>query len=807
MNDVSISLVLTVEIGGDSINRTLDGLSMQQLPHGASFEMLVVDCQEQPQPRVGWPFTLRWLSQPKESFGYAQQAIARNRGLREARGEILIFLEEGLLVGRDFVEQHWAYHQSEQHLCVVGARSLLQKGDRPDSFVWANHLEESPVEGLTIRWLEEKAPWALVDGANFSLRRADLHQIGGYDSEYAVYETGNAELGYRLWKAGLRVVYSQACKAFYTPLTTYPKTRWRGEGVDYLHYKHAELVEWARARQALVGLRDHNFYTTEQAVASEVFLKRLEGRLPGSNKNFEVEPQFCLAIVVRDQNGLFHALSDLARRAPTLPPFEVLVLDVTPPGATHQVERITRTIQVPFPIYYHPVNGLDVSDRMPSCWEKGTRLSRLLLEGVEHEIGKQRRSIQELARCRAHAPILLMLEPAEIEQVLADYPVPNRGTEQQLPDQRPVQRCVASNSKEWQSGSIAQGYSYPPRTVSFKLTNLCNLRCEMCGQWGPKGNVFSQDKTALRDQMNLAELRMVIDQVASFHSGMIYIWGGEPFLHPDFLEFIAYIRSKRLYCLINTNGTRLQETAQDLVAIGPQYLRVSLDGPPPIHDRIRGRAGTFDQVVKGIQVIDRLKREQERLFPIVEVDCTISKSNYDCLEELLFALEGTGVFRVAYSHLVYVPQQVGESHQRLFRQLFDCEAEHWRGFVQDTAAIDTDILSQVVTRLQGRKQGIPVTFDPPMRSPADIALHYRDAASLYHNRYCCAPWLWAEVHANGDVAFCDDFPDYVLGNVCQTPFLSIWNGERARRFRRELLAHKRFPICTHCGFLHHDPTF
>jgi radical SAM protein with 4Fe4S-binding SPASM domain len=815
MGGVAISLIITVEMGGEPLNRMLDCLAEQRLPRGVGFEVLVVDCREEPQPDSGWPFPLRWLSQSKESFGYAQRAAACNRGMTEAEGEVLVFLDEGLLVEQSFLEQHWAYHQAEKRLCVVGARLSLREGGDPETLHLAAGPEEPAVEGLTTHWLAEVLPWAMVDGANFSLRRAEMIRVGGYDADYAVYERGDVELGYRLWKMGLRILFSPAARAYRPPLPAYPKTRWRGQGWDYLHYKHPELTAWAQARQVLLGLRDHNFYTVEKAFLSQTCQAHLEASLAGDGRRGAPEPQLSLVLLVQDGGQeLSRAFSYLAQSVETLPPFEVLVLDAGAVETRRQVERMTQTAQVPFALYYYPANGFAAGDGALSRRGKGTPLSQLLLEDLAAEAGEPGRRAQEQARRLSRAPFQILLDPAEVEALLAGCRATSvregrRDGERQpwASRRRSGRRAVESGLGEWPAGSFSEGYSYPPRTVSFKLTNLCNLRCEMCGQWGPAGNVFRQEKAALQEQMGLAELRTVVDQVAAFRPGMIYIWGGEPFLHPDFLDFIAHVCRKGLYCLINTNGTRILETAQELVSIGPQYLRVSLDGPPEIHDRIRGQAGTFDKALAGIKAVDRLKREKGRLFPIIEVDCTISKSNYHCLEALLPALEGSGVHRVAYSHLVYVPQEAGESYQRLFRHLFDCEAESWRGFVQDTALIDTDLLGQKVAQLQEQENGIPVTFDPPMRSPADVTLHYRDAATLYRNRYCCAPWLWVEIHANGDVAFCDDFPDYVLGNVCQSPFLAVWNGERARRFRRELLAHRRFPVCVHCGFLHHDPTF
>ena len=49
------------------------------------------------------------------------------------------------------------------------------------------------------------------------------------------------------------------------------------------------------------------------------------------------------------------------------------------------------------------------------------------------------------------------------------------------------------------------------------------------------------------------------------------------------------------------------------------------------------------------------------------------------------------------------------------------------------------------------------------------------------------PWCQANVCYNGDVTFCADYNEYVLGNIKEQSFTEIFNGERANRFREEIL--------------------
>ena len=69
----------------------------------------------------------------------------------------------------------------------------------------------------------------------------------------------------------------------------------------------------------------------------------------------------------------------------------------------------------------------------------------------------------------------------------------------------------------------------------------------------------------------------------------------------------------------------------------------------------------------------------------------------------------------------------------------------------------------------------PATCPPTSRSPT----------RTFGHDLCPVAWYFAQVEPDGDVCFCGDFPDYVIGNVRSEPFTSVWKGEQARRLPRE----------------------
>jgi len=63
---------------------------------------------------------------------------------------------------------------------------------------------------------------------------------------------------------------------------------------------------------------------------------------------------------------------------------------------------------------------------------------------------------------------------------------------------------------------FGRGRALPPRYVDIKMTNRCNLRCRMCGQWGEKGTLRNASGEVLREELELPVLKSLADDVRRF---------------------------------------------------------------------------------------------------------------------------------------------------------------------------------------------------------------------------------------------------------------------------------------------------
>lgn len=143
---------------------------------------------------------------------------------------------------------------------------------------------------------------------------------------------------------------------------------------------------------------------------------------------------------------------------------------------------------------------------------------------------------------------------------------------------------------------LKQGALSAPITVTWEVTNRCNLRCVHCLS-------DSSPEADASGELSLDEAKAVIGQLVAAQVFQVHFGGGEPFVYPGFLELLHHARASGMHCLcISTNGSLLDERrVSALEELGGIYLQLSLDGASEATtDAIRG-AGTFRKVTAALE--------------------------------------------------------------------------------------------------------------------------------------------------------------------------------------------------------------
>ena len=334
-----------------------------------------------------------------------------------------------------------------------------------------------------------------------------------------------------------------------------------------------------------------------------------------------------------------------------------------------------------------------------------------------------------------------------------------------------------------------------PRILTFMMTYRCNLRCTMCWQWGEQGLFHELSKEHEIQQLDLATLRSVIEDVAKDGTG-VFLWGGEPFLHRDIMPFVEFIKSKGMYCSINTNGTYLPRDSRRLTDLGVDAIMVSVDGPREVHDRIRGMQGSFQKIADGVKAIREARNGNGRK-PEIVVNTTISPGNQDVLLETYKLVEAMGADRMILSQLWFTTEQIGKANEAYFLEKFSAHAPSWRGFVADVSVLNSQRIADQMGEMSLLKSPMELRFLPDLH-PGQVADYYRNPAEAFGKTRCLVPWLEAEILPSGEVTPCSDRPDLIMGNVKKARFSEIWNNDQYQQFRRAMREDGLFPYCSRC---------
>jgi MoaA/NifB/PqqE/SkfB family radical SAM enzyme len=333
--------------------------------------------------------------------------------------------------------------------------------------------------------------------------------------------------------------------------------------------------------------------------------------------------------------------------------------------------------------------------------------------------------------------------------------------------------------------------------VYFKLTPACNLRCVMCGQYGDKGIMKDCAAEETKKVLPLETWKRFVDEIAP-QGPVTYIWGGEPFLYPDLFPLAKYMVDKGLFTSVNTNGTLVEQHAEQIVRDKWSGLFISLDAFRDVNDSLRGK-NSYDRVIAGIKAINREKEKQNSKYPFLSIVTVVTNKNYMDLENLAEASREYNLNMHVLNLGTYTNDNIVAEQRRFMQEKLntdiDCLESYNTGY---NLGIDGQKLHNILESLQRKNYGHRILCVPTL-NPEKTHTYYADLETPVRN-HCVVPWCQANVDYNGNVHFCADYPDYILGNITEQSFKEICNGERANLFRKTIHSCEGglFPGCLRC---------
>jgi GT2 family glycosyltransferase len=222
----------------ENLARCLESLVKLQTPHEAEgspcFEILVIDnapSDEQTKELVASLSTVRYVREPKPGLDFA-----RNRGLEEATGDLLAFLDDDVVVDRQWLDglmEAWAenpdaaaftglvlpYELATEAQILFEERGGFRRGF--EKIRYGQILPGNP--------LHPCGAGIFGAGCNMAFRREILLKLGGFDEALDTGAPlpggGDLDIFYRVIRAGYPLVYEPQYMVFHQHRREYEKLR------------------------------------------------------------------------------------------------------------------------------------------------------------------------------------------------------------------------------------------------------------------------------------------------------------------------------------------------------------------------------------------------------------------------------------------------------------------------------------------------------------------------------------------------------------------------------------------------------
>lgn len=335
--------------------------------------------------------------------------------------------------------------------------------------------------------------------------------------------------------------------------------------------------------------------------------------------------------------------------------------------------------------------------------------------------------------------------------------------------------CDAPNHESEDKSPLDLPDGVPPlRALYLYLCNSCNLKCRHC--WITPTHV--KDAPSPGDMMDIDLLREAVETAKPMGLSSGKLTGGEPMLHPRFMEIAEMLTDLGLDLNMETNGTLItRESARHLKReTNVHFISVSIDGADAkTHDAFRGVPGAFDAALGGLGYLT------DAGYTNVQVIMCVHRGNLNQVDDLVKLAARRGAKSVKIN-----PATKGGRGT----------AMHERG-----EALDFEERSKLARYVYGQLE---------KKSPIRVIMHSAPALTplpeIVRNVGCpgdCGVQGILGILGTGHIALCGigkTIPDLVYGRLGEDSIRDIWlHHPRILALRRNFDDLDAFPeLCKAC---------
>jgi radical SAM protein with 4Fe4S-binding SPASM domain len=288
-----------------------------------------------------------------------------------------------------------------------------------------------------------------------------------------------------------------------------------------------------------------------------------------------------------------------------------------------------------------------------------------------------------------------------------------------------------------------------PISLSVEPTTACNLRCPEC----PSGlRSFSRPTGNLTTSL----FKQIIDEQNRTLIYCNFYFQGEPFIHPQLLEMVAYAANNNIYTSTSTNAHFINsKNAEDIINSGISRIIISIDGTTQeVYEQYR-KSGELAKVIEGTKALVAAKKKLKKNTQLV-FQFLIVKPNEHQVEAVKTLGKELGVDKVVFKTAQLYDYKHGNELMPANEKF-----SRYKRLSNGTFSLKNKLLNQ-----------------------------------------CWRLWSSAVITWDGKVVPCcfDKDAKHEMGNIKDQSFKEVWQNDAYQNFRASLLkARSKIDICTNCS--------
>ena len=291
-----------------------------------------------------------------------------------------------------------------------------------------------------------------------------------------------------------------------------------------------------------------------------------------------------------------------------------------------------------------------------------------------------------------------------------------------------------------------KGDSIYPIYIEISPVNQCNHRCTFC----------SFNYTGYRKKnLDTSTLKINLENMAKCGvKAIMYAGEGEPLIHPDIVDIIAFTNLMGLDAAVTTNGVLMDKKFLGLALRNLSWIKVSIDaGTPETHAKIHGtKESDFGKIMQNLKDAVEI-RNKNGYDCVIGTQAILLEDNWLGMEDLAETLKDIGVDYLALKPYTSHPYKKDNLNMEQLEEL-------WNWFDPEPIESFSNYKFKVIVRYD--------TFEKQNKE--------RDYDTCNALDFC------SYIDSSGDVYPCFNFlgnKEYVYGNINKHIFKEIWDNRNS----------------------------